>query len=186
MRFLLSHSTWVPKQKSLFPFAYRAITFFGRTFQTIQLKNKLVTFPRGLEPPDVLAPQPHTYNASRLSHTHGLGSFHFARRYYGNRISFFSYMRVLRCFNSPRIAHMSYEFRHTLRGSLLAGLPHSDISGSKLVCSSPKLIAAYHVLHRLPAPNHPPYALSSLTKNNSFSVLFSNIRYLTIVKEHIY
>ena len=32
-----------------------------------------------------------------------------------------------------------------------AGLPHSDISGSKPVCSSPELVAAYHVLHRLRA-----------------------------------
>ena len=43
------------------------------------------------------------------------------------------------------------------------GLPHSEISGSKPVCGSPKLIAAYHVLHRLLAPRHSPYALSSLT-----------------------
>ena len=43
------------------------------------------------------------------------------------------------------------------------GLPHSDIPGSKLVCSSPGLIAAYRVLHRLLAPRHSPYALSSLT-----------------------
>ena len=28
-----------------------------------------------------------------------------------------------------------------------------------LVCSYPKLIAAYHVLHRLLVPRHPPYAL---------------------------
>jgi hypothetical protein len=28
-----------------------------------------------------------------------------------------------------------------------------------LVCSSPQLIAAYHVLHRLSEPRHPPYAL---------------------------
>ena len=27
------------------------------------------------------------------------------------------------------------------------------------MCSSPKLIAAYHVLHRLSEPRHPPYAL---------------------------
>ena len=33
----------------------------------------------------------------------------------------------------------------------------------KLVCSSPGLIAAYRVLHRLLAPRHSPYALSSLT-----------------------
>ena len=45
----------------------------------------------------------------------------------------------------------------------LEGLPHSEILGSKPVCGSPKLIAAYHVLHRRPAPRHPPYALSSLT-----------------------
>ncbi len=42
------------------------------------------------------------------------------------------------------------------------GFPHSDIPGSKLVCSSPRLIAAYHVLHRLLTPRHPPCALSSL------------------------
>ena len=30
-----------------------------------------------------------------------------------------------------------------------AGLPHSDISGSMVICTSPKLFAAYHVLHRL-------------------------------------
>src|ERR1700693_695070 len=44
-----------------------------------------------------------------------------------------------------------------------AGFPHSDIPGSKPVCGFPRLIAAYHVLRRLLAPRHPPYALSSLT-----------------------
>src|SRR5690349_2939425 len=46
-----------------------------------------------------------------------------------------------------------------------AGFPHSDIPGSKTVCVSPRLIAAYHVLHRLLVPRHPPCALSSLTGN---------------------
>ena len=44
-----------------------------------------------------------------------------------------------------------------------AGFPHSDISGSMDICSSPKLFAAYHVFHRLLVPRHPPYALSSIT-----------------------
>ena len=48
-----------------------------------------------------------------------------------------------------------------------AGFPHSEISGSKDICSSPKLFAAYHVFHRLLVPRHPPYALSSMT--NLFS-----------------
>ena len=47
------------------------------------------------------------------------------------------------------------------------GLPHSEIPGSKLICSSPGLIAACHVLHRLLAPRHSPYTLSSLTIRNS-------------------
>ena len=45
--------------------------------------------------------------------------------------------------------------------------PHSEISGSMDICSSPKLFAAYHVFHRLLVPRHPPYALSSMT--NLFS-----------------
>ena len=44
------------------------------------------------------------------------------------------------------------------------GFPHSDISGSLDICSSPKLFAAYHVFHRLLVPRHPPYALSRMTK----------------------
>ena len=44
-----------------------------------------------------------------------------------------------------------------------ARFPHSDISGSLDICSSPKLFAAYHVFHRLLVPRHPPYALSSMT-----------------------
>src|SRR5437773_5209815 len=44
----------------------------------------------------------------------------------------------------------------------LDGLPHSEISGSKPVCGSPELIAAYHVLHQRRPPRHPPYALCSL------------------------
>ena len=41
--------------------------------------------------------------------------------------------------------------------------PHSEISGSKDICSSPQLFAAYHVFHRLLVPRHPPCALFSLT-----------------------
>src|SRR3712207_3070598 len=46
------------------------------------------------------------------------------------------------------------------------GFPHSEILGSKLVRSSPRLIAAYHVLHRLSAPRHPPDALKALDRSH--------------------
>ena len=39
------------------------------------------------------------------------------------------------------------------------GLPHSEILGSKVICTSPKLIAACHVFLRLLKPRHPPSAL---------------------------
>ena len=45
----------------------------------------------------------------------------------------------------------------------LAGFPHSGITGSKPACGSPMLIAAYHALHRLSVPRHPPCALVRLT-----------------------
>ena len=44
-----------------------------------------------------------------------------------------------------------------------AGFPHSEIRGSRLICSSPRLIAACHVLLRLLMPRHSPCALSNLT-----------------------
>src|SRR5262249_36346915 len=59
------------------------------------------------------------------------------------------------------------------------GFPHSEISGSLAVCASPKLIAAYHVLHRLHAPRHPPCALSSLTIKFAHHKLGQHIDSLT-------
>ena len=50
-----------------------------------------------------------------------------------------------------------------ITGVFPVGFPHSEISGSKDICSSPKLIAAYHVFHRLLVPRHPPCALVCLT-----------------------
>ena len=52
-----------------------------------------------------------------------------------------------------------------IRRVFLRGFPHSDISGSSDICSSPKLFAAYHVFHRLLVPRHPPYALSCMTNS---------------------
>ena len=48
-----------------------------------------------------------------------------------------------------------------------AGLSHSEISGSKVICTYPELIAAYHVLHRLREPRHPPDALTFFRRNES-------------------
>ena len=50
-----------------------------------------------------------------------------------------------------------------MTGVCPARFPHSDICGSKIICISPQLFAAYHVFRRLLVPRHPPCALIRLT-----------------------
>ena len=85
-------------------------------------------------------------------------------------------------FQFPGFAFVPYVFRHKYLLLISAnanpayagltitdiegGFPHSEIFGSKLVRSSPKLIAAYHVLHRLSAPRHPPNTLKTLDRSH--------------------
>ena len=57
----------------------------------------------------------------------------FPKKNYAKIIVYFLFRPVLRCFNSRRF---------------LLSQGDSEISGSKLACSSPKLIAACHVFHR--------------------------------------
>src|SRR6188768_2416019 len=74
----------------------------------------------------------------------------------------------------PALPSPTYGFSRRYGGITRRGFPHSDIPGSKLVCSSPRLIAAYCVLHRLLAPRHSPYALSSL--NIGMELRFADAR----------
>ena len=59
--------------------------------------------------------------------------------------------------------------------------PHSDISGSMDICSSPKLFAAYHVFHRLLVPRHPPCALFCLTLRRIALRLFGLLHFHTFL-----
>ena len=107
----------------------------------------------------------------------GLGSFPFARHYSGNR-SYFFFLGVLRYFNSPRSLYRAYEFSAEFPAMKREGLPHSEITGSKVVSTYPVLIAGYHVLHRLPVPRHPSCALSNLTKNLLMRTLYQVHQYV--------
>ena len=89
-------------------------------------------------------------------HAAGLGSSPVARRYWGNH-SYFPFLRVLRCFSSPGWPSQKNRGVAVLQ---TAGLSHSDIRGSKVICTYPRLVAACHVLHRLCEPRHPPSALN--------------------------
>ena len=63
----------------------------------------------------------------------------------------------------PRVPDVWLWIHHTTTEVCSARFPHSEICGSRDICSSPQLIAAYHVFHRLLVPRHPPCALFSLT-----------------------
>ena len=106
-------------------------------------------------------PRPRMCNAFELSHTCGLGSFPFARRYLGNHYCFL-FLRLLRCFSSPRSPHGPMYSDHDDPVLTGPGFPIQKSPDQRMFSSSPKLIAAYHVFHRLLAPRHPPFALISL------------------------
>ena len=75
-----------------------------------------------------------------------------------------------------RVPHVWLWIHHTLTELFSAGFPHSDISGSLDICSSPKLFAAYHVFHRLLVPRHPPCALFCITNlPNSFESILTGL-----------
>ena len=92
-------------------------------------------------------------------------------------ISYFLLLRVLRCFSSPRVPPLC-----GYRASLHGGLPHSEIPGSKVICTSPGLIAAYHVLRRRQEPGHPLCALSNLLVSTRFDFFLLRARLRTSVR----
>ena len=75
----------------------------------------------------------------------------------GESLVYFLFLQVLRCFSSLRLP-----LHPVMQITVLqtAGLSHSEIHGSEVICTYPWLIAAYHVLHRLREPRHPPDTLT--------------------------
>jgi hypothetical protein len=134
-------------------FTYRTITDYGGPFQILRLPCCFLTSlpDSGLEQ---MLPQPHTRNARRLSHAHGLASSPFAHHYSGNH-SCFLFLRVLRCFTSPRYHQPPYTFRRRQHPITGARFPHSETPGSTLGCQLP---GAYR---RLPRPSSAPDAKAS-------------------------
>ena len=68
-------------------------------------------------------------------------------------------------FQFRRFPTYAYLIQRRLTEYCSAGFPHSVILGSKDMCSSPRLIAACHVLLGLLMPRHSPCALCSLTSS---------------------
>ena len=142
-------------------FAYRAITVYGGTFQVLQLEHVLVT-PAPVCNPTTCIPQHRLQNACRLTGSRFRQSSPFARRYLGNR-GFFLFLRVLRCFSSPRSPP------RPMYSVVDAGVLPRPVSGFGYLrviawlAAHRSLTQPSHVLHRLSTPEHPPSTLSNLT-----------------------
>ena len=74
----------------------------------------------------------------------------------GESLTYFLFLRVLRCFSSPRSPPRKPA---GMTAKKTDGLSHSGTPGSTAICASPGLFAACRALRRLREPRHPPCAL---------------------------
>ena len=123
-------------------FAYGAVTLYGRAFLRVPLWIGFGTGAGPTTPGAALTPP--RFGLLRVRSPLLAQSL------------LFSFPPGIEMFQFPGLASRFAE-RHALR----AGLPHSDIRGSKGICPSPRLFAACHVLLRLREPRHPSCALLS-------------------------
>jgi hypothetical protein len=128
-------------------FNYGALTLYGSAFQRIHLTVSLVTLLMRSYNPQSASTWVWAVPIS-LAATFGISVIYFPP---GTEMVHF-----------PGLAHTRLCIQRAVTGVHPVGFPHSEILGSKPACGSPRLIAACHVLHRLLAPRHSPYALSSL------------------------
>ncbi len=164
------------RQEGTEPFAYGAVTRCGGPFQRPSARLVLDDFPACavLRPTTPREPKPSRF-----------GLFRVRSPLLTESLICFLFLRVLRWFTSPGSLLPAYEFSGGSSDLTRKGLPHSEIPGSKPVCSSPGLIAACHVLHRFSAPRHPPSTLSSLTikylRRESFSSIYPTLLSKTVI-----
>ena len=98
-------------------FNYRAFTFFGQTSQFVHLSCSS----------HIVVPQP------RLNHFKRFRLYPVRSPLLGVSRTWFIFLRVLRCFSSPRSLLIPTLLSIRLWISLFIGLPHSDTCGSTLV-----------------------------------------------------
>ena len=126
-------------------FRYGALTLSGRLFQS---RSPVVT-------ESLLQSEPRDARITVWALPRSLAAT------YGIDVSFSSsgYLDV----SVPRVPFHTLWIRVWMTEVFSARFPHSEICGSRDICSSPQLIAACHVFLRLLVPRHPPCALISLT-----------------------
>ena len=154
---------------------------------------------RGFHPLWPAFPKPFFYHSSHLSQsitpecTHsGLGSFHFARRYCGNRV-FFLFLRVLRCFSSPGSPHAPMYSVHADGGLLRRVSPfrYLQINGylllpeafRSLLRLSSALSAKASTLRSLLLDHHKECSVNPYGSRFVFKSFLSSIKSITVSRD---
>ena len=140
-------------------FAYGAITLCGATFQNASARHQLCNSVESLVP---LLSGPTTPNWQRHQ---ALPPARFRLIPFRSPLLreslLLSFPPGTEMFQFPGFALHAYGF--SMQYGRSRGFPHSDTSGSELVCQLPEDFAGYRVLHRLLPPRHPPRTLIRLT-----------------------
>ena len=82
----------------------------------------------------------------------------------------------------PKVPLINLCIQLMIYGSSPYVFPHSEICGSRLICSSPQLIAACHVFLRLLMPRHSPCALLCL---NFFCRVYLYTRSVSVLSQEL-
>ena len=125
-------------------FVYKTITSYGWTSHSIRLSSKMLTL---VLTPSVLLLLVWPLSLS-LATTREI-SVDFSSSWYLD-------------VSVPKVPLIYLCIQYMIYGASPYVFPHSEICGSRLICSSPQLIAACLVFLRLLMPRHSPYALLCL------------------------
>jgi hypothetical protein len=179
-RVVPADSQQIPRARCYSGNRYKAGVGFSRTGlspstadhpKVTSANHNTFSLPSGQVGPDASLPQPRTHNPYPVSHAYGLAILRFRSPLLTESLLCFLFLRVLRCFTSPRSPPPAIHSPVGNTTSLVLGFPIRTSSDPRSVDSSPRLIAASYVLHRLPVPRHPPCALKHLQHNkNQFSL----------------
>ena len=153
----------------------------------------------GLSPSLAGLSRPFHYHTTHLSRSitpertrSGLGSFHFARRYFGNRV-FFLFLRVLRCFSSPGSPHAPMYSVHADGGMLRRVSPfrYLRINGylllpeafRSLLRLSSALSAKASTLRSLLLDHHKECSVNPYGSRFVFKSFLSSIKSITVSRD---
>src|SRR6266436_273764 len=153
-------------QGSPYAFVYGTIALYGETFQSLRLTHGFVTpRPAGRR----IKYSPTTPLQQRLPsitlQRFGLFPFRSPLLRESRFLSFPPVTKMFQFTGLPLPA-LFYSGGNT-RALPRVGFPIRRSRGQRLVSTSPGLIAAAHVLHRLSAPRHPPCTLILLIRKNT-------------------